>query len=505
MLIAFRKIRRRLRNLLVASKRRSANRVLCSESLEPRQLMAGDTPSTLARAVNLGSVTKTAIVRSDSVSPADDIDMYKFTARAGQRIGIDIDTIFNGPLGLGSYLRIFDSQGRALAYNNDRLAPGDPPPARDAGSAGFDSYIDYTFSTGGEYYVGVTNWQNRVYNPISGKPALGSDSRYLTGEYTLVVADLSPPVDLKLKSASWNGLSATGKSPAALIQLGLEVNGASGNVAVRIYQSNNSTLEKSTDQRLSDTTVSVTGNSSQLRVISLAAPPANGARAEYVIIELDPDAKWKEANRGNNVFALRIAESNPLSFELQTTAPIANTRMDRVELWLRNNRSLINAEAKSRNIAPEAIAGIIAWEALNNVKPAPDMPSYGVGKVHAFELSGESLAVAVERLGYVPNLFLLQRIEKLKTVAGSIKYIGGILDAFSDIAESVGSQAKLRTRAEILATLYQGISRNNVPVRLNNAADYFKEKVRTGESYSPNAEMGTWVSKNIAFLKRALQ
>ena len=157
------------------------------EEMEPR-LTPADVASTLGGALSLGTAGRVAIVRSESVGSPADIDMYKFTVSAGQRIGFDIDTPSNGPPGLGSYLRLFDASGRELAANNDQLAPGDAPPAPGSGSDGFDSYIEYRFTRSGTYYIGVSNWQNRSYNPNSGASNLGSNSNWLTGEYQLIVA-----------------------------------------------------------------------------------------------------------------------------------------------------------------------------------------------------------------------------------------------------------------------------------------------------------------------------
>ncbi len=49
--------------------------------------------------------------------------MFRFSAVRGQTIDFDIDTIQNGPGGLGSHLRIFNSNGTELAFNNDAAAP----------------------------------------------------------------------------------------------------------------------------------------------------------------------------------------------------------------------------------------------------------------------------------------------------------------------------------------------------------------------------------------------
>lgn len=147
-----------------------------------------DVDDQMSEAVALGTLVNPQTLNG-VISFSTDVDMFKFTATAGQTIHFDIDTIENGPPGLGSYLRIFNAQGNELAANNDRVAPGDPPPPviGPHNPDGFDAYIPYTFTRSGTYFVAVSNWQNRGYNPVSGADALGTDSRWLTGAYSLVV------------------------------------------------------------------------------------------------------------------------------------------------------------------------------------------------------------------------------------------------------------------------------------------------------------------------------
>ncbi len=180
-----------LKQFLTGSKprQRRFHRVLQMERVEARCLSAADVAPTLGGAASLGVIGVPQVTRSESIATPTDIDMYKFRVVAGQRVGFDIDTPTNSSADLGSYLRIFDSAGSELRSNNDRLAPGDPKPGPGSGPEGFDAYIEYTFSRAGVYYVGVSNWQNFNYNSKTGATTLGSDSRYLTGSYVLVVAN----------------------------------------------------------------------------------------------------------------------------------------------------------------------------------------------------------------------------------------------------------------------------------------------------------------------------
>ena len=465
---------------------------------------AGDVPHTLSTAAALGRIGGTALVRTESVGWPTDVDLYRFEVAAGQSVGFDIDTTTNGPPGLGSYLRVFNAQGDELAANNDRVAPGDPPPGPDTGGNGFDSYIEHTFAAAGTYYVGVSNWQHRRYNADSGSTALGNDTRWLTGAYSLTVTSGSR--DLSVVDAQWMDLSVTKSAPAAPIRVRVGSTWFTGSAMIRFYQSSDATLDRGTDLELHSKTIQVTGQASQPLNLSLSSPPKSATPVNYILVAIDAGSSVVESNTTNNVFALKIIEPGALSFELQSAAPLAKSRLDRVELWLRKHRSVIRREAGRREVSAAAIAGVIAWEALFNVKSGEGPASHGPGKVHSFEISGQSLAVSVEEMGYVANLTWLDRKAKLRTVPGAVDYIGAILDAFSDIAESEGSQANIRGNAGVLATLYHGISPKGTPIRLENARAYFRDKVAAGDTYSPSPfpELGGWVHANILFLQRGL-
>ena len=95
---------------------------------------------------------------SGAISPSRDVDIYKFTVTAGQRIGFDID--FPAGSTLDSFLRLFDSAGREIEVNDDAPARGE--------DWTFESYIEHRFSTGGTYYIGVSTTGNDRYDPIAG-------------------------------------------------------------------------------------------------------------------------------------------------------------------------------------------------------------------------------------------------------------------------------------------------------------------------------------------------
>ncbi len=105
---------------------------------------------------------------------ATDVDMFKFTARAGQRLGFDVDT--NGSP-LNGYMRLFNAAGTQLAANDNGAAPGE--------TLHVSPYIEYTFATAGTYYVGISGKGNQNYNLTTGS----GDTAGSTGAFTLTMND----------------------------------------------------------------------------------------------------------------------------------------------------------------------------------------------------------------------------------------------------------------------------------------------------------------------------
>ncbi len=130
----------------------------------------GDPNDQISEAIDLGELTTVRQSQEMSIDPATDVDLFRFTVEAGQRVGFDIDR----PSGLiDSYLRLFNAAGVQIASNDDGTAPGEED--------SYESYLDYTFSGGGTYYLGVSGYGNVEYDPITGT----GDSFGSTGAYTL--------------------------------------------------------------------------------------------------------------------------------------------------------------------------------------------------------------------------------------------------------------------------------------------------------------------------------
>lgn len=145
-----------------------------------------------------------------------DYDWYQVPSVAsGQHIIADVDRTAGSTL--DSVLGIYNSAGTLLAFNDD--------------SGGLDSYLDFTVSVPGDYYVVVrgfgttTGFQSDPFNPASG---LGAGS---TGAYRVTIGiDTSDQADFfRLPLEAGDVLSAgLSGSPTALTLLD-----AQGNVLVR--------------------------------------------------------------------------------------------------------------------------------------------------------------------------------------------------------------------------------------------------------------------------------
>jgi subtilisin-like proprotein convertase family protein len=130
-----------------------------------------------ARALAVGATTA-----AESISAGTDVDVFKFTAAANQRIGFDVDRTAGSAL--DSYLRVFDAAGRQLTYNDNGFAPGEPSTSA--------SYVEFTFPAAGTYFVAVSGSPNRAYSATSG----GGDVYGSTGGYTLTLTSRATAASL---------------------------------------------------------------------------------------------------------------------------------------------------------------------------------------------------------------------------------------------------------------------------------------------------------------------
>jgi hypothetical protein len=128
---------------------------------------AGDTLTTAAVIAGSSGGIRLSGSIGDGAYGSRDVDLYRITLAARQRIVIDVDArSLAGSSTLDSYLRVFDSRGRQVAVNDD------------AGGS-LDSLLAFTARTAGTYFVGISGYGNAAYSPSrAGSGRVGSTGVY---------------------------------------------------------------------------------------------------------------------------------------------------------------------------------------------------------------------------------------------------------------------------------------------------------------------------------------
>ncbi|MEM1012848.1 MAG: pre-peptidase C-terminal domain-containing protein [Planctomycetota bacterium] len=165
-----------------------------SERLESRRLLSGttggpgDPDDTFAEAILLGLIGPAGATSGavDISTDGDDVDVYRFDVAAGQTVGFDIDRAVGSTL--DPVMRLFDDTGTQLQFEDDGVAP-DEPFGTDDNRGG---YFEFTFTTAGTFYVGVSAFGNDAYDPITGD---GDNVAATNGGYELVVTDRFAAID----------------------------------------------------------------------------------------------------------------------------------------------------------------------------------------------------------------------------------------------------------------------------------------------------------------------
>ncbi|MEW6493893.1 MAG: S8 family serine peptidase, partial [Cyanobacteriota bacterium] len=118
---------------------------------------------------------KGAIGDNPNLASGLDVDFLQIQLNAGDQVTIDIDTAgLNSSL--NSVVRLFDLSGNQLAFNDNAAASGE--------TSSLDSYLEFTATVSGTYYIGVSGLGNSSYDPsIQGSGSLGS-----TGNYNIEVS-----------------------------------------------------------------------------------------------------------------------------------------------------------------------------------------------------------------------------------------------------------------------------------------------------------------------------
>jgi hypothetical protein len=184
------------------------------------------------------------------------------------------------------------------------------------------------------------------------------------------------------------------------------------------------------------------------------------------------------------------------SFELTGPEPPSKLPRDAVAFWLGlHQQEIVAAETKWR-VSRIAIAGIIAWEALQNPQPRLRGKSVGPGKIHLEADKGHySWPEVVEGTGRVKELPPIMRKYVLARPEVSIDYIGAILDFEASVAEAKGWN--IRNNPEILSQAYH----NSWP---DEWIRFIERKPQTEPFEIIPGEMGQWILENEAYLRKAI-
>jgi len=203
--------------------------------------------------------------------------------------------------------------------------------------------------------------------------------------------------------------------------------------------------------------------------------------------------------------SLRYLPQEEVSFELKD-APFmcVNTSLSVISLaemrvlgWLRKHRAEIVAAEQRFRVDRRAIAGAIAWEALENVK-SWSLRAVGAAKPHLWDFSlhpSNTLVRQVEDAGVLPKQSDAERRRLLQTPGGAITYIAGAMKAAVDMTEAAGL-GSIRCRPEILTNFWQGS--DLVKWRAHIAAK------KPGEGFEPGNTMALWVASHLSYLEDAV-
>ena len=128
----------------------------------------------------------------------DDVDFYEVQLDSGDQILVDIDAAEFGSF-LDPVLRLFDEFGFELAVSDDDPAPDE--------FGSLDSYLDFTATSDGTYYIGVSSFSNFTYDPFIEGSGIGGSS----GEYDLNI-ELIPGISElgSISGTKWNDVDGDG-------------------------------------------------------------------------------------------------------------------------------------------------------------------------------------------------------------------------------------------------------------------------------------------------------
>ncbi len=188
-----------------------------------------------------------------------------------------------------------------------------------------------------------------------------------------------------------------------------------------------------------------------------------------------------------------------LSIEMNSAAPPGLTAADRLAKWFYINRNVLRRNERKYHVDRRAIAGLIAYESLGNVRSSfygGLVRFVGPGKIHYKDDridEGLPLAKEIEDLGYLPRQTESQRKSLVSTAAGAITYAAAIMRGFSDRAADAGYN--VRCDPGMLVTFASGW-------HISEMHALFVRK-RAPTPLLPNWP-GRWVRGQMAYIQKAV-
>jgi serralysin len=109
-----------------------------------------------------------------SMSTTTDLDVFKISSvPSGATITVDIDAQSLSPTSaLDSDVRIFNSAGTQVAFNDDE-------------GAARDSFVTVAAASTGDHYVGISSYKNQTYSVLDGS---GLTTATTTGPYKVTIS-----------------------------------------------------------------------------------------------------------------------------------------------------------------------------------------------------------------------------------------------------------------------------------------------------------------------------
>ena len=156
--------------------------------------------------------------------------------------------------------------------------------------------------------------------------------------------------------------------------------------------------------------------------------------------------------------------------------------------WLQAHRRQITDAAREFAVDRRAIAGAIAWEALENARTV-SLRSVGPGKVHV----DADVVIQVEQAGYLPVRTSQERRALLRRPEPAIRYIAAMMSAKAAIAATFGFQ--MRNRPDLLTNEYVARSLTEWTEHLIGKTD---ADLVAGE------DMALWTQAHLPFLERGV-